>query len=811
MKRIILLIRNIKKRANKRPILWSILLILAVVIMAYGLTAFMYYGQDDHSLIFKLQRLEEGVGQYGVGITGRKSSSPYRYMVVPFVPIYMLFGTRPFAYFAVGIFNYFLASIAVYFLAWVLTRNKKIALISGLIFASGFFGSDTMLRLTNSYQTPHTILFMCITLALYKLYTDKKSFLLYLLSFIFFALTIEGFWIRSPGMIFLVLGLEVLFNLNLLKSPFRLIPFFFIYYQQYIKGSPSAPEVTNYLKTLFLGGGYQMLLVPIRSLFNLFIPDKFVPEQNILIPLLFVISLIAVLIKKKSRVMWYAIGFTLASFMVYIAHDPTRIITTTHRYSTIPFVGIALFLGVFLEKIFNNERKYVLASVALILFNVVQMNVYSVKNLKERNIPTRRFYETLKKQVPTLPKGSALLFDVKDDSESRRLFSEFFGVGSMPEMTAIAWQYEIDRYDLYLPENFVELLSLVKNGKVEKDKIFTFYYDAGQGLVNTTGVTRRALFGGVREELFFTGLSDLNVDFSSPLELKLKITTRLNEERMGSQERKILDYENYLNYLDSRSSYYRSVSASASSEWKYQEVRNIVDQEVDTTWMSDRFEWHDISAAEVILDLGWERDIGAAKMVYTSPDRVPMKFSYRCSINGSLWTDLEGYSEVPSVESGFIASRFLPSTCRFVKLLIEKTKIDDSPQIAELEILDSRFKNIDFIKADEIRKNPYSFVSNYQQKTALRRYLARNKVDSEVCIYTNKYNPKLPKCQMLKLEPDSTRMYSVVAPPGGTLLEYVELVTTPEVEVTVELLSVSTPSYDELERRGYILDYPQTY
>ncbi len=796
-----------KRIANffkSHKLLRDILLIFIVVFASHWLVSFMWYGQDDHSLIFKLLHIPESAGQYGSGLWAR--NTPYRYIVVPFVPILYIFGTNAFPYFFISIFNYFFAALAVYYLTLTLTHKRLTALVSALIFSAGFVGSDSMLRLTNSYQVPHTIIFMCLSIAFFKKHIDSKNikfrYFFYFLALFLSAFTMEGFWVRAHGMILLILGTEFLFNLNW-KSVFRMAPFLYIYYELFIKGNSSVGDSVNLRQQLSIRP-FEVLNVWARSVQNLFLPDNIVSDKLVWLPILFVLVLIGVLIWKKSREMWFGIGFTISILLVYLLFDTQRVITTTHRYSTMPYVGVAIFLGIFLGKLFKNKKTYLLVSGALILFNIIQNNVYFAKNIRERTAVTKRFYESLKKEMPVLPKGSIVYFDIASDPESARQYKENFGVGNMPDTTAIAWQYGIDRDDLKRPDTFMEILDAVKKNKVTKDKIFTFFFEADRGLVSTTDLTRKVLFSQ-SQPVSYQGPENLDFQFSTPIEVSMQISSKTDPNQIKFNPNIAIDVKKYLGYLDSKKNYYLSVRATALTEWENERFINLIDNDASTLWMSDRLVWRDRHSDVITIDLGKAKYIGAVHLIYNSKSRAPSEYNYKCSVDDRSWLDIGSFKFLPSSDSVDIFNKINPSICRFIKLEITDSFAGDSPELAEVEVIEASYGDIDIAKSYEIQKDPFLFLRNGDDLTALNKYLSRNGLRVQVCFYTDKSRD--PFCQPINIFPNSTRYYSVIIPSNGTLLKSIDIHSPNGMNIIQGNVKVFPLTFRGLDTNGYIPNF----
>src|SRR3989344_9664695 len=165
-----------------------------IVIFSFGQSIHFALWQDDNALIFKLQHLEEQAGFFGSGPFGMGA---YRYVAIPYVPIYKLFGLNTTVFYLWAIFFYILASVSIYFLARELTNNKKLAFLSSSVFAAGFVGSDGILRLFNSIQTSISIILVSMFFIFLCRFVRTGQARDYLVAIILFFLALETAFIRT--------------------------------------------------------------------------------------------------------------------------------------------------------------------------------------------------------------------------------------------------------------------------------------------------------------------------------------------------------------------------------------------------------------------------------------------------------------------------------------------------------------------------------------------------------------------------------------------------------------------------------------
>lgn len=784
---------------------YKILILGIITFLAYGLTLGMYIWQDDNAIMFKLQNLEEGGGNLGHGLYDR--NTPYRGVIVPLVPLYAMFGLEPVGYFAFGLIVYFLASITVYYLAKELSGKEDLAFGAALVFAAGFVGGETLWRIYNSIHTVLNIIFICLSLIFYSKSVKQNSPVKFLISLFFFWVAMETGYVRAHGIIFLILGLEAMFNFRpviFFKSLFRIIPFTALYYYYYIRTNAGSPPVQLTFNKIFMEGKIEILYAPLVTLKNIIIPDIFnTPDW------LFIFLLLSLLIWSRSRILWFSVIFMMQSYLVPLIHFQGQTFASLHRYLTLSLVGLALFYSELFGKFFK-QKKFLLAAILIIVgLHLYLINKEQIRIVKHIGIPTRSFYKQLTEQLPKVPKNAAIYFDVAGDPESTNQFYNFFGVGSMPEMTAIAIYYNIDRYDLTLPATYNELLSLLKNGKTTPEKIFTFYFDAKTGLMNTTQLTKQALFEK-KKDIKLDKLDSINLSYASPIEFKFNAQTQLKTLDLHKENEK-LDLDKYLSYLLSRNNYYMQVSATASSQWKYQEVENSIDDNIDTSWMAHRGDWHYNRIEDVVFDLGYVREIGAVRIKFRSRGKAATNYSYQCSFEKNTWKDLKQVYRNVAKDSEEVTDILPRSNCRFIKVIIKNTVNEDEPQISELEVVDSGFSDLDFTVANKIIENPFLFVASEEDKTSLVDYLNISGITSKVCKYTNKrvnLDPILD-CQSVKLKLGSNTFYSLIIPSDGTILKKLEINPLPEVEVNVTDPTLHFLTYKELLEKNYIFDYSQ--
>ena len=772
-------------------------LILLVCFLAYGKILGMHFYLEDYLIIHSIQHPDSPSAGYGSGIVGR----PYGYAVTPFIPFYYLFKLNPFGYYLVEIILYFLAAIAVYFLVLTLTKNKNASLGSSLIFASGYVGSESLYRLAVGWQNIFAAIFISLSAAFYYKYIKNPSLKSYILAFSIYLFTSEFSFYRAHGIILIILGLEILFNFKPIKSLIRIIPFALSYWYFYVysirdfmsSGSTSA----TLLHKIFIEKHYDYILVPLKTLENLLVPDK------VNLPLfIFLAAILLALVWKRSKTLIYCLMFTVANFLVYFYYSPGNPQETAQRYLLVSYVGAASFWGIFLNKVFSNKLRYFLSCSVILALNLGFSHKEQISILQNRSKPSARFWQDMRSQVASLPKHSAIYIDSKNDGVSKPARDAAVGAGSMGPTTSFAVYYGVDWTDIYLAETFSELLEFIKVGKVSQKNIYTFFYSKNEGLVNTTNLTKEALFGA-KPANSFRSLSDISLSYSSPLFLDFTSNVKLIPSSLEYLKEKV-DVSHYLQFLNSRTRYYKNVSASSTTQVRYSEIKNIIDENAETSWRADDLDWANSHKEEVILDLGGTRTVGGALIVPASVARTPSKYAYACSEDRVTWDNLGSYDRKVEKISEFL-DKFKVSTCRFIKLTILKTEGNGPPQISEIVVIQDDFTDLSVNLADKIEADPFRFVSSQEDINVLRKYLNDNGARGEVCINTDKHASKRTCTKhnfKLGINNDS-----VFIDQGGKLLQNVEIKLPSQLQIETKNPKIRYLTFKELDKLDYITKY----
>ncbi len=441
--------------------------------------------------------------------------------------------------------------------------------------------------------------------------------------------------------------------------------------------------------------------------------------------LLYILILFYFMIEKEKRKLYlFLYVWVLVSIATYAAYQPTAFFGTTHRYFTNTFFSLVGILA--LLYLFFREKKDLLGrfgSGIIIVWgflNIVSSFSYQNFLLQTRSIPVANFYKQLKEYLPEIHNGDILYFDVNKDAQD--YFRNAFSVSSMPETTAIAWRYKIDRYDFEMYTNYDELISALAKDEKRVGALYTFYYGKN-GLIQTTSETRDLLTNGSLE----TAQGDIGEICSlTPMLLTFKAKVVPDDNKISSlfpnqdqpenDKAEIAERGKLVSYLLDRERYYKDVKVESLSEWRYRELRNVVDKDMDTVWQGHRIWWHDNKHEELRIDLGMIENVNRLIWVNWQHLLSPTSYSIALSRDGYSWeTVLEQNSGLLRNNSEIVIENFEPSDARFLSFDITATASDDSPAISEIEVVSSQFSQIDPIAALNWASNPFEFMESPSQ------------------------------------------------------------------------------------------------
>ena len=809
------------------------LVLLAIVIISYGQTILMLPWQDDNALFFKLAHIQEPAGFLGKGILGEGSYKYTAFFYYPVYLLfkyktvyYFLLGFL--VYFLSTLVIYKVASKVI---GEKYGKLSSILYACGYIASDGFIRLFN--SVITSLSVILTSLLLYFYWNYYKkrkplLYFLAVGFFFLAVEFA----RVRTHYLIAPVILFEILFITARKKIKYVyQSALRLLPFIFIFYKYFIQnGDRRSQEVLVFIKAL-LKGDFSILYGYFSSLSNIFVPDWITKYQHFFLLSLVLIFLTYLLFRKSKKgyliligipfaVIWYffsqeiystpllnpnssqlglvylggvvlAILITiffyirkeikvyyllfcfwiLVSLVSYSAYSPTVIFNSINRYFAHSFFALVLLLGV-LYKNFEKESFSKTAFFVLVFIygfgNLSTGLIYQNSLLKNRTAPVGQFYRKLLKDLPKIEKGDVLYFDVADDA--RGYFADAFSVAQMPETTAIAWRYGIDRYDFFLAENYDDLVAKVVENKIATQNIYPFFYSKEKGLVSTKEEFEKLSRGVAETEMVFGKDLSEPYYFSNTYSCVIRpIITFTVSAKPDLEAGKLLNDKQFplaiaQAYAKTKRDFYNSAKVLASSNWRERVSSNLIDQNTDTVWQADRVTW-DEEKTFLGFDLGKILEPDRFVWVNAFANNTPTAYSIEISTDDVSWKKVAETERIFRIESGKpVEIKFTAVPARFVRMVISKTLNADSAGISEAWVVPAEFGNYKITDLENYIQSPQIALLNLTSSV----FISWESNSSA--------NWQKDNTATLKLITDGLkRNYEVLLPCKGTLLKGIKL------------------------------------
>ncbi|TSC64474.1 MAG: Uncharacterized protein G01um101493_116, partial [Microgenomates group bacterium Gr01-1014_93] len=508
-------------------------------------------------------------------------------------------------------------------------------------------------------------------------------------------------------------------------------------------------------------------------------------------------SIILLLLKyggNLAKIIIFLNCWLLANILAYSTYLPFTPLESINRYLTHSLAPYAILLPMSLY--FFRKKTGILVLTVVIFTNMILSVAYQRQFIEEKSIPTIKFYAQLKKYLPDIKKGSVLYFDVANNRNSQQEFRDFFSVGSMPNTTAIAIRYGIDRYDFSMTSDYREFLSF-SEGKPE-ESLFSFFYGP-EGLVETTSITRINLENGRDLELAdLSGLQKTNLSLVTPAILKFRakvnpqVTVHENCTNFVKVGKDLL-----FGYLLSRNAFYRDVKIKTSSQERYQRSSLMVDESRGTLWRGNRGWWHYNSIEEVIVDLGSPKSVGQLLWVNGYANSTPTDYAIETSLDGEKWNNVKNVNEGGKKPNGSVVKdKFPPQKSRYVKLVIKQTFDNDSPAIGEIEAVEDKYVDIDKDNIQRLETEALC-AENKVEFQEVGRFIKNWGIPGKVIWKTDKAEKNVAKFNFIA--DGEYHNYSVFLSSGGTKVTDLKINSLEiSADILISDLNINFPTEAEL-------------
>lgn len=723
--------------------------------------------QEDNVPFFKVAHINEQAGYMGKGILGE---GPYRHTITPYYFIYKVFGYNIPVYYSLMLLSYMFATVSVYFLARKMI-GEKAGRIAGFIFGCGYIASEGFFRVYTSTNISSGIGFVALLFLTYWTYYKTRKIKWLLLTVFMYWVTIQVSYVRVHYLIIPLLVFDFLFLVlpkltNLKWFLVRSIPFLLIFNEYYIvQGDSRKSGILEVIKAI-ISGKFENTYSFLGSFGNLVIPD-FLQTHPVAIGIvvLFVcLFLVFVFKNEKRKIFILFLSINLANIAAYAAYTPEVIYATNYRYLAHSFLAFSVILGIFSI----SKNKLVTYLIVILGLTFLTMNVrqqYTILNERTKKIVL--FYDSLQKEMPAIPKDSVIYFDIQDNDYAKQMYKVSFSVAEMPETTAIAWRYGIDRYDFKMPSSYLEFTNIVKEDKTPIDKIFTFWI-SDQGLINTTDETREYFKGKDNFKVLCSNqiikdgeiICERKINSVKPIEITFRLSAfaSLNNYKKSTNiNNPIYQDLNQINksfsYQQDRTTILKNSIYTASSIWKDRTIENIHDGDINTIWQSDRVAWGK-EDTNLVIKLPYQMQVSKFYFIEGHKNNIPTEYEIEISDDGSTWKKLDN------------------SLVKFVRMKIIKTSGGDSPQIAEAWVIPAKYGDMNIIDVENYLSMPFAVVNNQSEFDKL---VEKVKSQGKIKVFW-KGNQSEKWISEFKNTIDVTydgkiREYKMIIPAGGTIVE----------------------------------------
>ncbi|KKQ34472.1 MAG: hypothetical protein US51_C0038G0004 [Microgenomates group bacterium GW2011_GWA2_37_6] len=752
-----------------------------VTFFSLGKTLSYYFFTDDYAFLYYLRN-------------NLNFGWPYNSVLSIFRPVYQVFGINPFPYLLLAVITYFLAGVAVYFVAKQLTNNKLIAILSSFIFATGYIGVEQFSMIAVSIINNVNVINVCITLILFLKWIENRKIKYYIMTLFMFWVSFVLFPYRAYPLIIFLPTLYFIKDFqfgNLKKIAKQLfilvamyVPFFVVATNNGINLFNSTGMFTFnliFFKELFGVLGKFLVIKSLAGFLNI------TPDLDLYAFVGFTFFLISVLIstiliwKKEEHgrnlliVLFLSIQAYVGNMLLHVDFAGNG---PVNRYLTIVFAPLSIAIVLFIFIILSKFSKLKLAKTRVLLIALVGMIIvsysflsreYESEVIKERSEPAKAFFKEIKTYIPQISGSSYNVFYF-DRASYFPISSRFGNVllsAAMSNSVNLAVPYNVGIESIKIVDTFDQFLRFVIYPPKDKKINYFTFYDNEKGLHDTTRKAFDLLKNGSNiripnSQIRYNnkdGIYSINIDaknVSSLTPLSVTIFLRATPKDFSSftfpylsssdefvkeyYEKNKIDKSEIFKYLLAREKYYQTVKVEAESIHigKLNPVSYLIDEKNETVWLSDQSRWEVNIKPWIKIDLSENRNI--SRIIWRETQtRLINKFTISTSIDGKSWIKVNNVSKknIPSDETLKIVD-FENVNVRYVLITIDELVYGSpGPGLAEIEVVENDYKDIDIGSAIRIKTSPFEYIKDADELLQTYDYLRQN-AKLSVKVLTNK-------------------------------------------------------------------------
>lgn len=653
-----------------------------------------------------------------------------------------LFGYEPWGWYLTAIILHLIAAILLYHFVGLVTKNKLIGFLSGLIFVANSTYADVLVWGSFNSYYPQILIFMLGAFICYIRYRETGKLGYYAATLI---LAFLAFLSRETGMLIVpLISLYDLFTSGSLTSkktwlaiikrqaPLYLAIVAYLGLRQAIGGTPgdSADSNVKMQAKLLADKAYgEYLRVTMQTFGKLFPPnlvpypilnewrqaayatgdvgklqvDYFPRLGLIMYPVLGLLLLAFYKVKPYFKWLiyfwlWAGIFAFFVALSVPQVHEvlirPYETIASRYRYFS--FIGISAIWGIILTIFYNWLKRHKAQAQVVIGILTVLFLGYNLKHIRsiEADAATtlyssgKRFHGQFRQAFPTLPTEASFYIYPHAAGLNDNLL-EWFLIKDTTYPNLKDQPFRIE-------SQLAAVLQKIKAGKLDINHMFFLDNSDAEGLLNKTEAIRRKLLtaapitiplktqsGNQFESERFTG-SPVEIPYNVEFRFQATATSPAGPSPDSNRFRALADY------LIARQQFLDTVkltSAKTISQRDYEPFFHLINQNMIDGNTGERSAWiADAIPAWVQAELPKEQEVTATAWgtIEGSP-RTPASYTIETSVDGINWQIVKTVKANTKFNA---VDRFdKPVKARYVKMTIQTTTSGDFVHLDEFEVI----------------------------------------------------------------------------------------------------------------------------
>lgn len=699
-------ISYLKFKKGKKVISSPYYIIPFISFLSLWLILFYFFSWEEFAFFYAYQNPE-------IADTIFKTPGYSNHPILPYLKIlFNLFGYNPIPYNILSILIFCLLSIGVFFFSKiVLSLDKKSALYSALIFASGYFGVGTFTTDTYSGFTGGLgVLFVLINLILFKLLIKGFSLPKLLLLILTYLVCIKLFTSRSfalPALYSLIMLFQTrsLFR-SLLIGVFSILPIILLFSTQTTQFASAIPHIsikfTDFIESL------------LANIAHSFVPSLFIKEKAISVLLGLGFMLVSLYKKETKLPILLLVGTLGAQLLAIIVNSQYfSIWQSPNHYFTSLTIFSAPMLAILLKK-----RQWLMITIIIGLVILSNYQIYT--ELQNRSNNLRYFYETVQKYVPKRERKTVVLVYTKEP----RPLDPFITLPYFSGEIYLPGFYHKKAVDMMVTQSFSDALEYIHKNDLKPEDIYVFTYalynlkDVSADFWKYLSNNSLEKNSGSIENIEIIGLIPLKVSFNVPSQSFSAQNAEGDNNRLG-------DFWNW----------HKNIKITTNPEKPFGDRKKeyLLDSDFETTWIPSQWEnpvglTFTLPSKKAVSRLIW-----SVSRTSSWPARTPTDYRILISEDGQNWQTVVNISNGNKLLTNEYKVEEINSDLPvfFVRFEIYKTLEGSLPAIDDIQIIpksldDYNYQTIENYIAEENRKVCLQWKTNDDAEFRFQRQVCSN-------------------------------------------------------------------------------------